>query len=50
MPLDPNIAMSFQPAQVPTVNALVNQSAQGMQNILATERTRWCGETARRPT
>lgn len=47
MPLDPNIAMSFQPAQVPTVNALVNQSAQGMQNILATERQREADQMVR---
>ena len=39
--------MSFQPAQVPTVNALVNQSAQGMQNILATERQREADQMVR---
>jgi hypothetical protein len=47
MPLDPNIAMSYQPAQIPTVNALVNQSAQGMQNILATERQREADQMVR---
>lgn len=47
MPLDPNISMSYQQPQIPTVNALVNQSAQGMQNILATERQREADQMVR---